>query len=115
MLCAPVEPPETKTTEKTSIKTSQNVEAFLLVQRNDGEPDLMLYERRIDYSTLGVEMQPASRGNLETVWTKLKAMAPALVDDRVSRPGFVSGLPTTANDQVDLALFLVALARRVGR
>ena len=105
----------TKTTEKTSIKTSQNVEAFLLVQRNDGEPDLMLYERRIDYSALGVEMQPASRGNLETVWTKLKAMAPALVDDRVSRPGFVSGLPTTANDQVDLALFLVALARRVGR
>lgn len=103
----------TKTTEKTSIKTTQNTEAFLLVQRNDGEPDLMLYERRIDYSGLGVEMQPASRANFETVWTKLKAMAPALVDDRVSRPGFVSGLPTTANDPMDLALFLVAIARRV--
>jgi hypothetical protein len=105
----------TKTTEKTSIRTTQNAEAFLLVQRNDGEPDLMLYERRIDYGALGVELQPASRGNLETVWTKLKAMAPSLVDDRVSRPGFVSGLPTTANDPVDLALFLVALARRAAR
>ena len=103
----------TKTTEKTSIKTTQNAEAFLLVQRNDGEPDLMLYERRIDYSGLGKEMQPASRGNLETVWTKLKAMAPSLVDDRVSRPGFVTGLPTTADDPLDLALLLVALARGV--
>jgi len=105
----------TKTTEKTSIKTTQNAEAFLLVQRNDAEPDLMLYERRIDYAGLGAEMQPVSRGNLETVWTKLKAMAPALVDDRVSRPGFVSGLPTTADDPVDLALFLVALARRAAQ
>jgi hypothetical protein len=105
----------TKTTEKTSIKTTQNAEAFLLVQRNDGEPDLMLYERRIDYAGLGREMQPASRGNLETVWTKLKAMAPSLVDDRVTRPGFVSGLPTTADDPVDLALCLVALARRAAR
>jgi hypothetical protein len=105
----------TKTTEKTSIKTTQNAEAFLLVQRSDGEPDLVLYERRIDYAGLGAEMQPASRGNLETVWTKLKAMAPSLVDDRVNRSGFVSGLPTTAADPVDLALFLVALARRAAR
>jgi len=105
----------TKTTEKTSIKTTQNAEPFLLIQRNDGEPELMLYERRIDYAGLGAEMQPASRGNLETVWTKLKAMAPSLVDDRVSRPGFVSGLPTTADDPVDLALFLVALARRAAQ
>jgi hypothetical protein len=102
----------TKKTEKTSLKTTQSAEAFLLVQRTGDEPELMLYERRIDYRALGAEMQPASRGNLETVWTKLKAMAPALVDERVNRPGFVSGLATAAADPVDLALFLVALARQ---
>jgi hypothetical protein len=102
----------TKKIEKTSVKTTESAEPFLLVQRGDGEPDLMLYERRIDYRSLGAEMQPASRGNLELLWTKLKAMAPTLVDDRVARPGFVTGLPATAADPVDLALFLVALARR---
>jgi hypothetical protein len=102
----------TKKVEKTTVKTSESAEPFLLVQRGDGEPDVMLYERRLDYRALGPEMQPASRGNLEVVWSKLKAMAPQRVDDRVARPGFVTGLPSTSADPVDLALFLVALARR---
>jgi hypothetical protein len=32
----------------------------------------------------------------------------------VAKPGFVSGLPLTASDPVDLALYLVTLARTRG-
>jgi len=102
----------TKKTEKTEVKTTHTTDPFLLVQRADGGPEIMLYERRLDYRALGSEMQPASRGNFELVWTKLKALAPDRVDDRVSRSGFVTGLPATHADSVDLALHLVALARR---
>ncbi len=102
----------TKKTEKTAVQTTRLDEAFLLLQRGAAGPDLMLYERRIDYRALGSEMQPASRGNFELVWAKLKAMAGTRVDDRVSRTGFVSGLMATAADPLDLALHLVALDRR---
>jgi hypothetical protein len=102
----------TRKVDKTSVKTTESAEPFLLVQRT-ADPDLILYERRIDYRPLGAEMQPASRGNLEVVWSKLKAMAPDRVDDRVARPGFVTGLPLTSADPVDLALALVSLARRL--
>lgn len=101
----------TKKVEKTSVKTTETAEPFLLVQRT-AEPDVILYERRIDYRPLGAEMQPASRANLEVVWRKLQALAPDRVDDRVARPGFVTGLPLTSVDPVDLALALVSLARR---
>jgi hypothetical protein len=100
----------TKKVDKTTVKTTETSEPFLLVQRRDA-PDLILYERRIDYRPLGAEMQPASRGNLEVVWRKLCALAPERVDDRVARPGFVTGLPATSADAVDLALALVALSR----
>jgi hypothetical protein len=101
----------TKKVEKTSVKTTETAEPFLLIQRT-ADPDIIVYERRIDYRALGAEMQPASRGNLEVVWRKLQAMAPDRVDDRVARPGFVTGLPLTSADPVDLALALVSLARR---
>ena len=101
----------TKKVEKTDVKTTETSEPFLLVQRR-GDSDLILYERRIDYRALGAEMQPASRGNLEVVWRKLGALAPDRVDDRVARPGFVTGLPATSADPVDLALALVALDRQ---
>jgi len=102
----------TKKVEKTDVKTTETSEPFLLVQRR-GAPDLIFYERRIDYRALGAEMQPASRANLEVVWRKLGALAPDRVDDRVTRPGFVTGLPATSADPVDLALALVALARGI--
>jgi hypothetical protein len=106
----------TKKVSQTSTKTTETAEPFLLIQRRDGEPDLIFYERRIDYRALGPDMQPSSRGNLEVLWGRCKAMvlAPAVVDDRVARPGFVSGMPATAAEPIDLALFLVALARRTG-
>jgi hypothetical protein len=100
----------TKKVDKTDVKTTETSEPFLLVQRRDA-PDLILYERRIDYRPLGAEMQPASRGNLEVVWRKLGALAPDRIDDRVARPGFVTGLPMTSADPVDLALVLVSLDR----
>jgi hypothetical protein len=100
----------TKKVEKTDVKTTETSEPFLLVQRR-GEQELILYERRMDYRALGAEMQPASRGNLEVVWRKLTALAPDRVDDRVARPGFVTGLPMTSVDPVDLAVALVLLDR----
>jgi hypothetical protein len=102
----------TRKVEKTRVKTRENEDAFLLIRRNDGEPDVMLYERRIDYRFLGAEMLPSSHANLELVHRRLCALAPgAPTDERVADPGFVSGLPTTGADPVDLALLLVALAR----
>jgi hypothetical protein len=102
----------TRKVEKTEVKTTGGDEGFVLVQRSDGAPDVMLYERRLDYRFLGAEMRPASHGNLELLWRRLQQLAPpGATDDRVSRPGFVSGLPATAADPLDLALHLVALAR----
>jgi hypothetical protein len=101
----------TKTVVRTQVKTTGTDEPFLLVQRGDGEPDVILYERRLNHRALGPWMQSSSRGNLEHVWGELQRLAPGRTDDRVARPGFVSALPATSADPVDLALFLVALCR----
>ncbi len=100
-----------KKVESTAVKVTETREPFLLVQRQDGEPDLILYERRLDYRFLGAEMQPVSRANLERVGARVAALATAaLTDDRVARPGFVSSLPLTGADPTDLGLYLVTLA-----
>jgi hypothetical protein len=104
-----------KTVEKTTVKVEETREPFLLVQRRDGEPDLMLYERRLDYRFLGADMQPTSRANLERVAARLQALAPGLaVDDRAARPGFTAGLPLSSADPADVALYLITLARARG-
>ena len=101
--------------QKQSVRTQESREAFFLLQRNDGEPDAIIYERRVDYRFLGADKQPASHANLERTLARLHALAPAApVDDRVAKPGFVSGLPLTSSDPVDLALYLVTLARTRG-
>jgi hypothetical protein len=102
----------TRKVEKTRVKTRENEDAFLLIQRSDGEPDIILYERRIDYRFLGAEMLPSSHANLELVHRRLCALAPGVdTEGRVADPGFVAGLPASGADPVDLALLLVALAR----
>jgi hypothetical protein len=102
----------TKKVEKTTTKTSETPDAFVLVQRTDGEPDIMLYERRLGYRFLGADMAASSRANLDLVHARLSALAPdAATDDRVGQPGFISAMPTTRADPVDLALLLVTLAR----
>jgi hypothetical protein len=103
----------TKKVERTAHDAVETAEPFVLVGRGDGEQDIILYERRIDYRQMGAEMQPSSKANLERLWTWLcRLTAPERIDDRLARPGFVAGLPPTGADPVDLALYLVALARR---
>jgi hypothetical protein len=98
---------------KETVRKTEASEPFALVQRNDGEPDVILYERRIDYRFLGRDMQPSSRANLDRLVARLRAAAPAATyDERVARPGFVSALPASPADGVDVALHLVALALR---
>ena len=102
----------TRKVDKTTVKTTGGDEGFVLIQRNDGAPDIMLYERRLDYRFLGAEMQPSSHANLQLLWDRLQPLVPAGgTDERVGRPGFISGLPATSADPLDLALHLVALAR----
>jgi len=105
----------TSKVQKQSVRTEETREPFLLLQRNDGQPDAIIYERRVDYRFLGVEKQPASHANLERTLARLRALAPAApIDDRVAKPGFVAGLPLTSCDPVDLALYLVTLAHTRG-
>jgi hypothetical protein len=105
----------TSKVKKESMHTQESREAFLLVARNDGEPDAIIYERRLDYRFLGADKQPSSFANLEKTLARLRALAPAVpVDDRLTRPGFVTGLPLVSADPVDLGLFLVSLARTQG-
>ncbi len=105
----------TSTKRNAEQRHREQREAMLLLQRNDGEPDIALYERRFDYRFLGDAKGPASFGNLESTLNRLRALAPgATLDDRALRPGFVTGLPLTSVDPLDLAYFLVSLARTRG-
>jgi hypothetical protein len=101
----------TKKATQTATQTKETRELFLLLQRQDGTPDVILYERRLDYRFLGAEMQPASRANFDRLVTRLRAFCPRTpVDERACQPGFVSALPTTSAEPTDLGLYLIALA-----
>jgi hypothetical protein len=105
----------TKKVTKTTERTTHSKEPFLLLQRDDGAPDLMIYEHRISYQCLGPEMGPSTLGNLGLLMTRFQTLCPqAPLDDRVGRPGFVAGLPILGVDAVDLGLHLVSEARRRG-
>jgi len=105
----------TKKVTKTTEHTTHAKEPFLLVQRGDGAPDLMIYEHRMSYQCLGAEMGHATLANLGLLTAKFQALCPqAPLDDRVSRPGFIAGLPVMVADPVDLGLFLVSEARLRG-
>ena len=94
----------------TETKKTESSERFVLLSRNDGEPDLMLYERRLNYQFLGNQMQFSSFANLQSLIATITAKTTAVVDDRVNTPGFVGRLPKTRTDPADLALYLVQLA-----
>jgi hypothetical protein len=105
----------TKKSTTTSTKVTETREAFLIVHRNDGEPDIIMYERQMDYRALGAAMQPSSFSNLDLLAKQLAALVPgAPTDARIGRPGFVNSLPLCAANPVDLAIFLIALAHRRG-
>jgi hypothetical protein len=108
----------TRKEEREVVRTSEASEPFALLQRNDGEQDIILYERRIDYRSLGREMQPSSHANLELVVRRMRAAAPAAThDDRVARPGFIGALPAPSGpaDRVDLGLYVVSLSLQITR
>ncbi|WP_257306503.1 hypothetical protein [Geothrix campi] len=105
----------TKKVTQTTERTTHAKEPFLLVQRQDGAPDLIMYEHRLSYQCLGAEMGPATLANLGLLTARFQKLCPqAPLDDRVGRPGFVAGLPLMTADPVDLGLFLVSEARYRG-
>jgi hypothetical protein len=105
----------TKKVETISERTTSTKESFVLIQRRDGRPDIMLYERRCNYQCLGPAILPSTYGNLMTLLARLQGLAPAApLDDRITRPGFLAGLPLMSLDPVDLAVFLVTKARQRG-
>lgn len=105
----------TKKVTTTTEHTTHAKEPFLLVQRGDGAPDLMVYEHRMSYQCLGTEMAHATLANLGLLAARFQMQCPqAPLDDRVGRPGFVAGLPLLGADPVDLGLYLVSEARRRG-
>jgi len=107
--------PWVKSKQVVRTRTQEEREAFALVHRDDGNPDVIIYERRLDYRFLGGAMAPSSHANLDLVVQRIRALAPAApCDDRVSRPGFVAGLQSTSADPVDLGLLLVLLAHLRG-
>jgi hypothetical protein len=104
-----------KKVTQTTERTTHAKEPFLLVQRDDAHPDLMIYEHRMSYHCLGAEMGPGTLANLALLTAKVTALCPqAPLDDRVGRPGFVAGLPLMGVDALDLGLHLVSEARRRG-
>lgn len=105
----------TKKVETVSERRTSTREPFLLVERNDGQPAIILYEQRLNYQGLGADLQPSRAANFLALIGRLQAMAPtAPLDDRILRPGFLGGLPPLTADPADLALFLVAEARARG-
>jgi hypothetical protein len=105
----------TKKVETKSTKTTTARHAFLLLHRADEGRDVMIYEHLLDYRFLGTSLQPSRAANFNVLVERLRGWAPRVpYDDRVSRPGFVSGLPSTPAPPVDLALWLVQLAHLRG-
>jgi hypothetical protein len=102
----------TKQVQKTSTQVGETREAFLLVQRLGNQPEVILYEKQLDYRFLGAEIQPAAYGNLHATMKRIRSMAPqAPLDERVARAGFVQPLgPYAVSDPLDLALHVIKLA-----
>jgi hypothetical protein len=104
-----------KTVEKTTTRTESAQSSFLVLLRDDGEPDVVLHERQLNYRFLGAAMEPASAVNLTRTQQLVQAVAPrAAVDDRAARPGFTLGFAATGRDAVDVALHAVHLAHLMG-
>lgn len=105
----------TKKVTQTTEHTIHAKELFLLVQRGDGFPDLMIYEHRVSYRCLGEQMGHATLKNFALLTTRFQELCPqAPLDDRVGRPGFAAGLPLMGLDPVDLGIHVISEARRRG-
>ena len=105
----------TKKVETISERMTSSKEPFILVQRTEGLPGIMLYEGRLNYQCLGPALQHSRSGNFLALLARLQTLAPDVpVDDRILRPGFLAGLPLLSSDPADFAVFLVSEARSRG-
>ena len=105
--------PITKKVERTETVTRGEDEPFALLHRSDGGDDVMLYERRIDYGFLGAQRESTSRANLDRTVALIAARSQAVLDDRVGQPGFVTGIPASGADPIDVAAHMNQLAWRL--
>jgi len=105
----------TKKIETVSERTTTAKEAFILLQCGPDRPEIILYEHRLNYQCLGADLQPSTLGNQAALLARLRVLAPqAPLEDRITRPGFLAGLPTLPVDPVDLTVFLLSEARARG-
>jgi hypothetical protein len=102
----------TRNVARTEARQQETREPFLVIQRLDHQPEIVLYERRLNYRFLGAALQPATRTNFALVVQRLRVFLPrAAFDERVAQEGYVKAMPTTVVDAVDLALHLVKLVQ----
>jgi hypothetical protein len=101
----------TKKVETVTEQVTSARESYILVVRAGDLPAIILYEFRLGFQCLGGDLQHARHLNLKAVLERLRALAPAPVDDRTAQPAYLRGLPQLGVDEVDLGLFLVRVAR----
>lgn len=101
-----------KTVETTRTEVTSHRESFILVERDGGQPGVMLYEARLNFQCLGAAIQPTRPGNLKALLARLTSLSAAPVDARAAQPAFLRGLPQVGVDEVDLGLFLARTGSR---
>jgi hypothetical protein len=101
---------------KKVVKVTEQVtstrESFILLVRTEGLPAIILYESRFRFQCLGGDLKPTRQLNLQALLERLRALAPAPLDDRTAQPAYLRGLPQLGVDEADLGLFLVQEARQ---
>lgn len=99
-----------KSVTTSTTETSVSKEGFILVHRTKGEPDLILYESKLDYRFLGTEIQPARFVNLQKTVGWLQSFAPGVPAlEKLLDPALVRGLPPLPADPVDVLLEILYL------
>ena len=100
----------TKTVDKTTTVAGAH-EHCLLLQRNDGGPEIILYEKGLDYGFLTTDKQPGSLANLDRTLLRLHALAPAAGYSAQSlQPGWLASLSAPGLNAQDLAFYLLGMA-----
>ena len=102
-----------KTVETVRNEVTIQRDSFLLVNRTDGLPAIMLYESRLDFQCLGSGLQHTRAGNLKALLERLRVLAAVPVDDLTMQQTFLRGVPQIGVDEVDLGLFLIRTAQAV--
>ena len=99
----------TKTVNKATTVAGSH-EHVLLLQRNDGGPEIILHEKGLDYGFLTTDKQPSSLANLDRTLLRLHALAPAAGYSAQSlQPGWLASLSAPGVDAQDLAFYLLGM------